>query len=65
MSSKNLGIGFPQPVFLRGARAINRKTKGHGTSNVVLPNKGCGPSRGDSNPHRRAKPLHGSWHARH
>jgi len=45
MSSKNLGIGFPQPIFLPGARAINRKTKGHGTSNVVLPNEGCGPNQ--------------------
>lgn len=44
MSSNNFGIGFPQPVFLRGARAINRKTRGHGTSNVVLPNDGCGPN---------------------
>lgn len=45
MSSKKSDIGFPQPVFLRGARAINRKTKGHGTSNVVLPNEGCGPNQ--------------------
>lgn len=45
MSSNDFGIGFPQPVFLRGARAINRKTRGHGTSNVVLPNEGCGPNQ--------------------
>ena len=45
MSSNDFGIGFPQPIFLRGARAINRKTKGHGTSNVVLPNEGCGPNQ--------------------
>lgn len=45
MSSNNFGIGFPQPVFLRGARAINRRTRGHGTSNVVLPNEGCGPNQ--------------------
>ncbi|MEO9898446.1 MAG: hypothetical protein ABJD13_15865 [Paracoccaceae bacterium] len=45
MSSNDFGNGFPQPVFLRGARAINRKTRGHGTSNVVLPNDGCGPNQ--------------------
>jgi len=44
MSSDNFNIGFPQPVFLRGARAINRKTRCHGTSNVVLPNESCGPN---------------------
>ena len=44
MSSGISTQGFPQPVFLPGARAINRRTKGHGTSNVVLPNEGWGPN---------------------
>lgn len=45
MSSSYSTQGFHQPVFLRGARAINRRTRGHGTSNVVLPNEGCGPNQ--------------------